>query len=46
MRLSVTQVAERLGVTPQAIRARIKKGTLPAKMLGKQWTIDEKDVKR
>lgn len=36
---SVTEAAELLGVTPQAIRARIKTGSLPATRIGESWAV-------
>jgi len=43
---SVSEAAERLGLTPQAIRARINVGTLPAEKVGAQWTIPAAAVER
>lgn len=37
--------AERLGVSPDRVRALIKAGRLPAKKLGRDWFIDPKDLK-
>ncbi|NLS09870.1 helix-turn-helix domain-containing protein [Nesterenkonia sp. MY13] len=37
--LSVTEAAERLGSSPQNIRARIKRGSIPAARLGSQWIV-------
>lgn len=38
--LSVTQVAEKLGITRQAVLYRIKVGKLKAKKIGKVWVIN------
>lgn len=37
--LSVTEVAEQLGLTTQAIRARVSAGTMPARRVGDLWVI-------
>lgn len=42
--LSVSQSAERLGVTSSRVRAMIKDGRLPAVKCGKGWIIQEEDV--
>lgn len=42
--LSVTQAAERLGITRQAILARATRGTIPAQRIGNQWLIPETAV--
>lgn len=39
--LSVSQAAERLAVNRQAVLGRIKRGTLEAHKVGKQWAIPE-----
>lgn len=42
--LSVTQAAEKLGVTPSRVRAMIKSGQLNAVKCGRGWIIQEEDV--
>jgi len=37
--LSVTEVAEKLGVTRQAVLQRIASGSLPARKIGREWAI-------
>lgn len=37
--LSVTQVAERLGITRQAVLKRLRKGTMRGVKVGNTWTI-------
>jgi excisionase family DNA binding protein len=37
--LSVDEAADLLGVTPQAVRKRIKAGTLPARRDGRAWRV-------
>lgn len=36
---SVTEAAKLLGVSPQAVRARIKTGSLPATRIGESWAV-------
>lgn len=40
------EAAERLGVSPRAIRLRIAAGALPAVRLGRDWRVDEREVAR
>ena len=44
--LSVSEAAERLGVSPAAVRLRIAGGELPAVKLGRDWRLDEREVLR
>jgi excisionase family DNA binding protein len=44
--LSVNEAAERLGVTPVAVRQQIKAGRLPAVKRGRSWWVDQRDVQR
>jgi excisionase family DNA binding protein len=44
--MSVEEAAERLGVSPRAVRLRIAGGGLPAIRLGRDWRVDERDVAR
>jgi excisionase family DNA binding protein len=36
---TVTQAAERLGISRQAVLGRIRRGNLPARKIGRQWAI-------
>ncbi len=42
----MAEAAERLGVSPRAVRLRITDGALPAVKLGRDWRIDEREVAR
>ena len=42
--LTVTQLAEKAGVTTQAVRKRIKKRQLIATKIGHQYLIQEKEL--
>jgi excisionase family DNA binding protein len=42
--ISVSEAAERLGVTPHRVRQRIQNGSLPAERVGHRWGIDEADL--
>jgi excisionase family DNA binding protein len=42
--LTVTEAAERRGLTRQAILAVIKRGTLPATRVGNHWLIHQRDL--
>jgi excisionase family DNA binding protein len=44
--VSVEEAAERLGVSPRAVRLRITDGALPAVKLGRDWRVDERAVAR
>ncbi len=46
LQLSVREAAERLGVSPAAVRLRIAAGDLPAVKLGRDWRLDEREVLR
>ena len=37
--LTITQAAQRLGINRDTIRQRVRRGTLPATKIGKQWYI-------
>ena len=43
--LSVTEVAERLGIIRQRVFQLIQSGRLPAIMVGSQYVIKESDLK-
>lgn len=42
--LSVSEVAERLGITRQAVMKRITTGSLPATKIGNAWVVPEPAV--
>ena len=44
--LTTNEVAERLGVTVQRVHQFIKKDRLPAQKMGRDYLIDEGDLKR
>jgi excisionase family DNA binding protein len=44
--LSVNEAADRLGVSPAAVRQRIASGRLPAVKRGRSWWLDERAVQR
>jgi excisionase family DNA binding protein len=43
--LTTNEVAERLGVTVQRIHALIKSGRLPAQKMGRDYFIQEEDLR-
>ncbi len=43
--LSVVEAAERLGVNPSRVHARIREGSLPAEKVGNQWVIARDDLR-
>ena len=42
--LTTAQGAKRLGITVIGVRKLIERGRLPAKMLGRDWLVEEKDL--
>jgi excisionase family DNA binding protein len=44
--LTTKEVAERLGVSVRRVHALIQDGRLPAQKFGRDYQIDEKDLKR
>jgi excisionase family DNA binding protein len=44
--LTLAQAAERLGVTHATLRSQVGKGKLRAHMVGKTWTVSEREVER
>ncbi len=45
-KITVTQAAALLGVTPQRVRALIKAGMLEAEKFGRDWQISAESVER
>lgn len=43
-KITVTQAAALLGITPQRVRALIKAGMLEAEKFGRDWQIDGESV--
>lgn len=46
MKLSVTEVSNRIGVTGSRVRQLIAAGDLPATRVGRAWVLDDADVER
>lgn len=44
-KLTTREAAARLGVTPRAVLALIKRGRLKAEMFGEQWAVDADSVR-
>jgi excisionase family DNA binding protein len=44
MEMTTTTASERLGVTPQRVRAMIQAGRLPARRIGRDYIINEADL--
>lgn len=44
--LRTIDVAARCGITPRAVTAAAKRGSLPARRAGREWRFDEIDVER
>lgn len=42
---SVTKLAEKAGVTPQAIRFALKEGKMEARKIGNSWVIPDSEAK-
>lgn len=42
--IGTTEIAARLGVSAERVRALIKTGRLPAQKLGRDWFAQEKDL--
>lgn len=43
---TLIQLAQQLKVTPSALRHRIRNGTLKATKIGRDWFVDEREVKK
>lgn len=44
--LTLAQAAIRLGVSPSTLRNQVKAGRLRARLVGKTWTISERECDR
>jgi excisionase family DNA binding protein len=44
--LTLAQAASRLGVSPSTLRGQIAKGKLHGRLVGKTWTVTERECER
>lgn len=44
--LTLAQAASRLGVSPNTLRNQIGNGRLRGRLVGKTWTVSEREVER
>jgi excisionase family DNA binding protein len=44
--LTLAQAASRLGVSPSTLRTQVHAGRLRARIVGKTWTVTEREVER
>lgn len=44
--LTLAQAAVRLGLSPSTLRVQVKRGKLRARLVGKTWTVTEREVER
>lgn len=44
--LTLAQAAALLGLSPSTLRNQVKAGRLRARMVGKTWTVTEREVER
>ena len=44
--LTLAQAAAHLGLSPSTLRNQVKAGRLRARMVGKTWTISERECER
>lgn len=44
--LTLAQAASRLGVSPNTLRNQINNGRLRGRLVGKTWTVSEREVER
>lgn len=44
--LTLTEAGERLGVAQSTLRNQVKAGRLRATLIGKTWTVTEREVER
>jgi excisionase family DNA binding protein len=44
--LTLAQAAARLGLSPSTLRNQVHAGRLKARLVGKTWTVTEREVER
>jgi len=44
--LTLAQAASQLGVSPSTLRGQISKGKLRGRLVGKTWTVTDREVER
>ena len=44
--LTLAEAAARLGLSPSTLRVQVGKGKLRARLVGKTWTVSEREVER
>lgn len=44
--MTLRSASERLGITPDTLRAQIRRGRLRAKKLGRDWLVERAEVDR
>lgn len=44
--MTLIEAAERLGTSPDNLRGAIKRGVLRARKVGRDWTVQEREVER
>jgi excisionase family DNA binding protein len=44
--LTLAQAAVRLGLSPSTLRGQVEKGRLKARLVGKTWTVTEREFER
>lgn len=44
--LTLAEAGDRLGLSPSTLRNQVKNGRLRATMIGKTWTVTEREVER
>ena len=46
MIITLAQAGDRLGIAASTLRAQVKNGRLHATLVGKTWTVTEREVER
>ena len=44
--LTLAEAAARLGLSPSTLRGQVGKGKLSGRLIGKTWTVSEREVER
>ena len=44
--LTLAEAAARLGLSPSTLRVQVGRGKLHARLVGKTWTVSEREVER